>query len=229
MERERARKIAGPPSFAHRGYNGTLGSGRSSVALSLRVTEEEHHSTPTASDAECSRLRRRKVWRMPLWCESGGGRAKRRAAYGPARWQGDRGPGPARYHRPQLQSLAALRAPVDQPMGKEHGPNSCTPPLSQATPRKQAPWKAVHHAKLQGVSPRGIARQLGSSRNTVRKYIELTAPPINRTARLRTQSVTKNHTNGHFRWPTTAGVGYFSVGADNLEAPSRRGCPIPLQ
>ena len=229
MERERARKIAGPPPFASRGYNRTLGAGRSSVALSLRVTDEEHHSTPTASDAECSRRRRRKFWRMTLWRESGGAGAKRRAAYGPARRQGDREPGPARYQRPQLQSLAALRAPVDQPVDHEHGPNSCIPPPRKATSRRQALWKALHQVKLQGVSPCGIARQLGISRNTVRKYIELTAPPINRTAKQRTQSVTLNHANGQFRWPTTAGVGYFSVGAVNLEPPSRRGCPIPLQ
>ena len=103
----------------------------------------------------------------------------------------------------QLQSLAALEAPVDQPivyqpMDDENGPTSYTPPPRQATPRKQALWKAVHHARLQGVSLRGIAKQLGISRNTVRKYVDLPAPPINRTPRLTTQSVTQHHTNGHF-------------------------------
>ena len=82
--------------------------------------------------------------------------------------------------RPQLQRLAALGAPADQPVDDENCPNSYTPPPSQATPRKQALWKAVQHAKLQGVPLRGIARQLGISRNTVRKYIDLPAPPINR-------------------------------------------------
>ena len=100
--------------------------------------------------------------------------------------------------RPQLQRLAALRAPVGQPGDDEHGSSSYTPPPRQATPRKQTLWKAVHHAKLQGVSLRGIARQLAISRNTVRKYIELTAPPVNRTPRQTTQSVTQNHTIGHF-------------------------------
>ena len=100
--------------------------------------------------------------------------------------------------RPQLQRLAALESPAHQPEDDEHAPSSYTPPPRQATLRKQAPWKAVHHAKLQGVSLRGIARQLGISRNTVRKYIELTAPPISRTPRQTTQSVTQNHTNGHF-------------------------------
>ena len=105
--------------------------------------------------------------------------------------------------RLQLQRLAALEAPVDQPivyqpMDDESGPTSYTPPPRQATPRKQALWKAVHHARLQGVSLRGIAKQLGISRNTVRKYVDLPAPPINRTPRLTTQSVTQHHTNGHF-------------------------------
>ena len=100
--------------------------------------------------------------------------------------------------RLQLQRLAALAAPVDQPMDDESDPTSYTPPPKQATPREQALWKPVHHAKLQGVSLRGIAKQLGISRNTVRKYVDLPAPPINRTPRLTTQSVTQHHTNGHF-------------------------------
>ncbi len=100
--------------------------------------------------------------------------------------------------RLQVQRLAALGTPADEPMDDENGPSSYTPPPRQATPRKQALWKAVHHAKLQGVSLRGIARQLGISRNTVRKYVESTAPPINRTPRRPTLSVTQNDTNGHF-------------------------------
>ena len=104
--------------------------------------------------------------------------------------------------RLQLQHLAALEAPVDQPMvdqpmDDENGPTSYTPPPRQATPRKQALWKAVHHARLQGVSLRGIAKQLGISRNTVRKYVDLPAPPINQTPGRTIQSVTQHHTNGH--------------------------------
>ena len=100
--------------------------------------------------------------------------------------------------RPQMQRLAALKSPADQPADDEHAPNSYNPPPRQATPRKQALWKAVHHAKLQGVSLRGIARQLGISRNTVRKYVDLLAPPINRTPGRTTQSETQRNTNGHF-------------------------------
>ena len=100
--------------------------------------------------------------------------------------------------RLQLQRLAALGAPVDQSMDDENGPTPYTPPPRQATPRKQALWKAVHHARQQGVSLRGIAKQLGISRNTVRKYIDLPAPPINRTPRRTSSSPTHNYANGHF-------------------------------
>ena len=100
--------------------------------------------------------------------------------------------------RLQLQRLAALGEPADQPVDDEKGPTYYTSPPKQATPRKQGLWKAVHHARLQGVSLRGIAKQLGISRNTVRKYVDLPAPPINRTPRRSTQSVSQNHTNGHF-------------------------------
>ena len=100
--------------------------------------------------------------------------------------------------RLQLQRLAALEAPVDQPMDDENVPTPYIPPPKQATPRKQALWKAVHHARLQGVSLRGIAKQLGISRNTVRKYVDLPGPPINRTPGRTTRSGAQHHTNGHF-------------------------------
>ena len=100
--------------------------------------------------------------------------------------------------RLQLQRLAALGAPADQPLADENTSASYTPPPRKATPRKQALWKAVQHAKLQGVPLRAIARQLGISRNTVRKYVDLPAPPINRDPRRTTQSLTQHHANGHF-------------------------------
>ena len=101
--------------------------------------------------------------------------------------------------RLQLQRLPALEASVDQPMDDENVPTPYTPPPRQATPRKQALWKVVHHARLQSVSLKGIAKQPGISRNTVRKYVDLPAPPINQPPRRTTQSVTQHHTNGHFR------------------------------
>ena len=100
--------------------------------------------------------------------------------------------------RSQLQRLAALGAPADQPVDDENAPSSYTPPPRQATPRKQALWKAVHHAKLQGVSLRGIAKQLGISRNTVRKYVDLPTPPINPTRRRAAHLATQDKIRGHF-------------------------------
>ena len=100
--------------------------------------------------------------------------------------------------RSQLQRLAALGAPVDQAANDEDAPTTYTPPPRQATPRKQALWKAVHHAKLQGLSLRGIAKQLGISRNTVRKYVDLSAPPISPSRRRAAYLATQDKTNGHF-------------------------------
>ena len=80
----------------------------------------------------------------------------------------------------QMQRLAALEAAVTQRQQDEEDPRSETPrPTREVTPRKQALWKAVRHARLQGVSLRGIARELGISRNTVRKYVDFLASPVN--------------------------------------------------
>ena len=100
--------------------------------------------------------------------------------------------------RLQLQRLAALEAAVPQRPDDAEPRRSDTPPPREATPRKQALWKAVHHARLQGVSLRGIARELGISRNTVRKYLDLPAPPVNRTARRAAYLAIQDKTNGHF-------------------------------
>ena len=48
------------------------------------------------------------------------------------------------------------------------------------TPRQLALWKAVQHARIQGLALREIARQLGISRNTVRKYAHALTQPTNR-------------------------------------------------
>ena len=85
--------------------------------------------------------------------------------------------------RLQLQRLAALEAAVPQRQEDVEPLRPDTPPPREASPRKQALWKAIHHARLQGVSLRDIAKQLGISRNTVRKYVDLPTPPVNRTRR----------------------------------------------
>ena len=38
------------------------------------------------------------------------------------------------------------------------------------TPTQLARWKAIQQARLKGLSPRAIARELGIARDTVRKY-----------------------------------------------------------
>ena len=50
----------------------------------------------------------------------------------------------------------------------------------ELTPRQLALWKAVQQAKVQGFSLREISRQLGISRNTVRKYAYALTQPTNR-------------------------------------------------
>ena len=54
-----------------------------------------------------------------------------------------------------------------------------------ASPRKptflqKERWKAVQQAKLEGMSIRGMARELGIHRDTVRRYIDAEGPPTRR-------------------------------------------------
>ena len=64
--------------------------------------------------------------------------------------------------------------------------NACVVGLQVvASPRKptflqRERWKAVQQAKLEGMSIRGMARELGIHRNTVRKYIDAASPPARR-------------------------------------------------
>ena len=55
-----------------------------------------------------------------------------------------------------------------------------TPRRRKPTPLQTARWKAVQKAKRKGLSMRGIARELGIHRNTVRKYMDAESPPIAR-------------------------------------------------
>ena len=45
------------------------------------------------------------------------------------------------------------------------------------TPLQTARWKAVQKAKRKGLTIRGIARELGIHRETVRKYMDAESPP----------------------------------------------------
>ena len=105
--------------------------------------------------------------------------------------------------RLQLQRLAALEAAVPRRQEDAESPRPDAPPPREASPHKQALWKAVHHARLQGVSLRGIARDLGITRNTVRGYAALPAAPVNRTQRRAANLATQDKTVGHFCWTST--------------------------
>ena len=50
-------------------------------------------------------------------------------------------------------------------------PQARVKPLRPPTPRQQELWKAIRQAQLRGLSMRAIARVLGISRNTVRRYV----------------------------------------------------------
>ena len=51
---------------------------------------------------------------------------------------------------------------------------------SRPTFLEQARWDAIQKAKLQGLSVRRMAKELGLHRNTVRKYIDAESPPTRR-------------------------------------------------
>ena len=54
---------------------------------------------------------------------------------------------------------------------RDYDEENLVPPPWDLTPRQQELWKAVQQAKARGLSLRGIARELGITRNTVRKYV----------------------------------------------------------
>ena len=53
-----------------------------------------------------------------------------------------------------------------------------TPRSRKPTPLQTARWKAVQKANRKGLSIRGIARELGIHRETVRKYMHAESPPM---------------------------------------------------
>ena len=58
--------------------------------------------------------------------------------------------------------------------------NTATRHRRKPTPLQTARWKAVQKAKRKGLSIRGIARELGIHRETVRKYMDAESPPVSR-------------------------------------------------
>ena len=89
-----------------------------------------------------------------------------------------------RLSQPQLRQLANLEpAPVDDDDPVQSAGSSAEtalPTRRELTPRQLALWKAVQHTRVQGLALREIARQLGVSRNTVRKYARALTQPTNR-------------------------------------------------
>lgn len=51
--------------------------------------------------------------------------------------------------------------------------------LRQPTPLQRARWEAVQEAKARGLTLRAMARELGMSRVTIRKYAAAISPPVN--------------------------------------------------
>ena len=62
--------------------------------------------------------------------------------------------------------------------GTEGVRKAVSPRRRKPTPLQTARWKAVQKAKRKGLSMRGIARELGIHRDTVRKYMHAESPPI---------------------------------------------------
>ncbi len=85
--------------------------------------------------------------------------------------------------QPRLRNLANLEPdPIvvdDNPVGNSESETQALEerPLS---PRQPALWKTVQETRVQGISLREMARQLGVSRNTVRKYAGALAQLTNR-------------------------------------------------
>ena len=85
-----------------------------------------------------------------------------------------------RLSQPQLRHLANLEPdPIVEDAAAENN-HSAPSSRRELTPRQLALWKAVQQARIQGLSLREITRQLGISRNTVRKYARSLTQPTNR-------------------------------------------------
>ena len=80
--------------------------------------------------------------------------------------------------------LAQLDVEVSQDTADSNGAGrvrkAVSPRRRKPTPLQTARWKAVRKAKRKGLSIRGIARELGIHRDTVKRYMNAESPPLSR-------------------------------------------------
>ena len=94
----------------------------------------------------------------------------------------------------QQQRLAALEpvrideATIKATVERDSANTNLNPWERTSTPTQKARWKAIQQARLKGLSLRAIARELGISRVTVRKYAYAVQPP---TKKLSAQELAK--------------------------------------
>ena len=83
-----------------------------------------------------------------------------------------------------VDKLAQLDGELSQDTADGNGAGrvrkAVSPRWRKPTPLQTARWKAVRKAKRKGLSIRGIARELGIHRDTVKKYMNAESPPLSR-------------------------------------------------
>ena len=110
----------------------------------------------------------------------------------------------------RFEGLGATNRDVDGLQGTA----SPGKPTSLQTER----WKTVQQAKLEGMSIRRMARELGIHRDTVRRYIDAESPPTRRspvkptdppsnTITSPASDISAEHLNGHLSWTSTTDFG----------------------
>ena len=83
-----------------------------------------------------------------------------------------------------VDKLAQLNVELSQDTADSNGAGRVRKAVSsrrrKPTPLQAARWRAVRKAKRKGLSIRGIARELGIHRDTVKKYMNAESPPLSR-------------------------------------------------
>ena len=89
-----------------------------------------------------------------------------------------------RLGRRWVDKLAQLDDELSQDTADSNGAGrvrkAVSPRQRKPTPLQTARWKAVRKAQRKGLSIRGIARELGIHRDTVKKYMNAESPPLSR-------------------------------------------------